>query len=223
MILFILITVLFLIYVVLCWKRLDWGLAVLVCCLPIYLVRFKIGWLPSTLLEVMAWFLVLVYIIKIISGGEWKKSLARLKKLLKKWWVPILLFLVAATISVFVSEDLRHAAGRWKAYFLEPILVFLIFLDVIRSKKQVKMILWALGLSAGLISLSAILQYIFGINIPAAYGAPNLKRAVSFYGYPNAVGLYVAPIVTLFAGLLIEKIQGYKLQTNSKSQIPNSK
>src|SRR4030042_2941825 len=48
-----------------------------------------------------------------------------------KFTLPIFLFLLSATISVFVSPDKRAAIGIWKAYFIEPILFLIVFLDIL--------------------------------------------------------------------------------------------
>lgn len=191
------------IYAIICWRRLDIGLSLVVFGMPLYLLRLNLGPLPSTFLELMILVLTLIFVVKKILNKEIKQTFANWRELLKRWWLPILLFLLAAVISVFVSADFKHALGRFRAYFVEPIFVFLILLDIVRSKKQLQNIFWALGLSSLFISIYAIVQYIFNLNIPADYNVPNLKRATSFYDYPNAVGLYVAPIVTLFCGLLI--------------------
>ncbi|MDD3888095.1 MAG: O-antigen ligase family protein [Patescibacteria group bacterium] len=191
------------IFATICWKWLDFGLGLVVLGMPFYLLRMNIGPLPSTFLELMILTLCLIFVVKKIINREAKSTFENWRVLLKKWWLPILLFLLAAIISVFVSADFKHALGRWRAYFFEPILIFLIFLDVVRSKKQLQIVIWALGLSSLAISFGAVFQYIFNINIPADYNIPNLKRATSFYDYPNAIGLYVAPIVTLFCGLII--------------------
>ena len=46
----------------------------------------------------------------------------------KSLFIAVALFLIAATISVFTSIDLRAAAGEWKAFYFEPILVFIILI-----------------------------------------------------------------------------------------------
>jgi len=204
------------IFATICWKWLDFGMGLVVLGMPFYLLRMNIGPLPSTFLELMILTLCLIFVVKKIIHREVKSTFQNWRMSLKRWWLPILLFLLAAIISVFVSADFKHALGRWRAYFFEPILIFLIFLDVVRSKKQLQIVIWALGLSSLAISFGAIFQYIFNINIPADYNVPNLKRATSFYDYPNAIGLYVAPIVTLFLGLLIcafKNIFSFKFQT----------
>lgn len=214
------------IFAIICWKWLDFGLGLVVFGMPFYLLRINIGPLPSTFLELMVLTLFLIFVVKKIINREAKSTFENWRVLLKKWWLPILLFLLAAIISVFVSADFKHALGRWRAYFFEPILIFLIFLDVVRSKRQLNIIIWALGLSSLAISLGAIFQYIFNINIPSDYNIPNLKRATSFYDYPNAIGLYVAPIVTLFLGLSIgvfKNFLDFKFKVSNLKSIPNDK
>jgi O-antigen ligase len=91
--------------------------------------------------------------------------------------------------------------GIWKAYFFEPILVFILVLNIFRDKRDWQKILWALLLSAISVSALAIYQKITGQFISNPFWAnAATRRAVSWFGYPNAVGLYLAPLVLLFLG-----------------------
>ena len=192
----------FLIFAILCIKQLNWGLVVIAALLPTYLIRFKIGSVPFTFLEGMILIVVAFWIIREIQNKNLGKKIKRLPKC--KFFLPGILFFTAATISVFVSPDLKAAAGIWKAYFLEPLLLFLVFINVVQSKKQLRAIVWALGLSALFISTVALIQYFTGLGIPESYNLPGMKRSTSIYGYPGAIGLYVGPILVLFLGLLIK-------------------
>ena len=113
---------------------------------------------------------------------------------------------------MFISPNLRGAAGAWKAYFIEPILFLMVFLNVIKTKKDLELIFYALGFSAIYISLFAIYQKFTGFAIPYPWQEEAVRRVTSFYRFPNAVGLYLAPIVVLYAGLLFNKIQNTKYQ-----------
>ncbi|MEK7102236.1 MAG: hypothetical protein AAB912_01235, partial [Patescibacteria group bacterium] len=48
-------------YTILAIARFRWALFVLIALLPTYLIRFRLGPLPSTWLEVMIWIAVLVW------------------------------------------------------------------------------------------------------------------------------------------------------------------
>jgi O-antigen ligase len=229
----ILIILFFCFFVCLAWRNLIWATAFVVAFLPSYLIRFNLGPIPLTLLEGMILILFITWSIKSLRArptklAEPNKSASifqnygiasTLKRLATTgWWWTILLWLAVATISMFVSPDLRAAAGIWKAYFIEPILFFIVFVSVIKEKKDLELIFYALGFSALYISAFAIYQKFTGIAIPnPIWQAAETRRVTSFYGYPNAVGLYLAPIVTLYVGWLFNKI------LNTKYEIQNAK
>lgn len=175
---------------------LDWAIAVCVALLPTYLIRFQIGFVPMTFLEVFILLIVLVWLIKVLVNKE---------KIYfpKEWKILTALFLIAGTIAVFVSPDLKQALGLWKAYIIEPVLFFIVFINVIKTPEQRKRIYWAFGLTTIFICLITIFQYIGLIEIPAHYGFESPKRATGVFPFPTAVGKYLAPIVALFIGLLL--------------------
>jgi hypothetical protein len=58
-------------------------------------------------------------------------------------------------------------------------------------------------LSTVAVSVFAIYQYITGQYIPNDFWASSVnRRATSFFPFPNAVGLYLAPIIMLLVGNL---------------------
>ncbi len=184
-------------FALLVWRKPTWAVALIVFALPTYLIRFQIMNIPLTLLEVMILVLFLVWAIK----TAYKKQPIILSKY--KWW--ILLFLIVATISVFVSESRLAAWGIWKAYFVEPILFFLVLINTIKTKKDWGLLVGALWFSALVVSIVAVIQKFTGWWIPNEFWrAEETRRVTSVFGYPNAVGLYLAPIAMLFAGILMQ-------------------
>jgi O-antigen ligase len=93
--------------------------------------------------------------------------------------------------------------GIFKAYFFEPVLFFIVLLNVIKGEKGREKILWSLTISALAVSVLSIYQKITGqfIDNPI-WAAADTRRVVSFFGYPNAIGLYLGPIVLLIIGWL---------------------
>ncbi len=127
---------------------------------------------------------------------------------LKYFKLAIMLFVVASTVSLFVAPDLRAAAGIWKAYIIEPILFLIVFVDTIRTRERVRNIIWALGLSTVIPGILAIVQKFTGIWIPNEFwAAEETRRVTSVYGYPNAIGLYFAPIITLLIGITVARLR----------------
>ncbi|MFA5184506.1 MAG: O-antigen ligase family protein [Patescibacteria group bacterium] len=190
-------------FLVLALSRLDWAVLVIIAALPAYLIRFHILGFPLTLLEVMI----------LIAFAVWffKSFVPNLKSLLREngrhlaypyaW--EIILVLILSFVAAGVTGFNAGALGIWKAYFFEPILFFILLFNVFKNRNELPKIFWALLLSAAAISLFAIFQKITGAFIAnPAWAAAETRRAVSVFGYPNAVGLYLAPIIMLLTGWL---------------------
>ncbi len=203
----ILLILFFFAYAYLAWRNLFWAVAAILTLLPTYLIRFSLGPMPMTILEGMVLILFAVWVIK--SKIKKEKISLPVKILEKKKWAWLVLaWLVFATISLLISPDLRAAAGIFKAYFFEPILFLFVFLSVVRTKKDLEIIFYALGISALYVSAFAVYQKFTGFAIPnPIWQAAETRRVTSFYGFPNAIGLYLAPIIVLYVGWIISKFQ----------------
>jgi len=99
-------------------------------CLPLYLLRFKIFWIPSTALELMIYILFALWFFK--RKDCFKKLIIKNRSFL----TPALLLFISATFSTLLSKNLIISAGIWKAYFLDPLLFLIVLLDVAKSKSR---------------------------------------------------------------------------------------
>jgi len=190
-----------LIFLVLALWRVDYALFCLIAALPSYLIRFSVLGIPSTVLEVMI----------LITFAVWffKSWLPRLKSIFKRGaeriaypfsW-EIISLIVLSFIATGIASFSLGSLGIWKAYFFEPILVFILIFNIYHEKKDWQKILWACLLSAITVSSLAIYQKITGQLIANPFWANEAtRRVVSFFGYPNAVGLFLAPLVLIFLG-----------------------
>ena len=199
--------ILFLIFfTILAWKKLDWALLLIIATLPSYLIRFQVINIPLTLLEGM---ILIAFAVWVIS-----KDGLKLKGLFKKegkraypYHFEIIAVLVLAWIGIIVAGIKPEALGTFKAYFIEPILLFILIINKLRDEAGQKKIIYSLAISALVVSLLAIYQKITGQFISNPFWAnAETRRAVSFFGYPNAIGLYLAPIIMLMTGQLFKSI-----------------
>lgn len=192
---FLFIILFIILFAILCAVNIKTAALVTIFALPSYLIRFSVFGIPMTLLEVM---ILLVFIGTVYA----KKGKLRIPMHI----FFLLLFLVAGVISIIIAPEYRAALGIFKAYIVEPLLFYIVIVNIF-EKQDLKMICRILGASAIIIALIALVQYVGGWGIPYPWHDFPGRRAVSIYGYPNAVGLYLAPIASLFIGkvLLVKK------------------
>lgn len=162
--------------------------------LPAYRIRFQVGHLPTTALEVLFWIIIAVWLIL-------DRRYARLSLIMREHrslLIAIILFLTSATISIFTSLNTRAALGEWKAFYVEPVMLFFILITSIKTKKQINTILLSLITLSLITSMLAIYQHFTGFFVPHAFWANRgTYRVTAWYGFPNAVGLFLAPLVPL--------------------------
>jgi len=203
-----LVTIYLLLFTFIAWNRFNFALALFFFLLPTYLIRFNVGLIPTTILEIMFLVIFVIWIIKHTSRNTYHVTLDIIKKN-KILFVGVFFFLLTATISIFTSSDIKSALGEWKAFYIEPILMFFIITTTFKSsnKKLINSIIFALILSGLLTSLLAIYQHFTGWMVPWDFWQNNETfRVTAWYGFPNGVGLYLAPIWPLAVYLFRKKI-----------------
>jgi O-antigen ligase len=184
----VLLALIILLFAALTWRDVRTGIFLLFASLPSYLLRFELFGVPMTLLEALLLACAVIWAMRQLRARADVRFLG-------PWTIPLLLFLIAGTLSVFVSLDQTAALGVWKAYILEPILFFVLVRSTLTYPRDVDTMLFALGVSAVFISAFAIFQVATGLALPIPWDVE--RRATSVFPYPNAVGLYLGPIIML--------------------------
>lgn len=169
--------------------------------LPLYVVRFHILGLPSTLLEALT--------LAAIASAAVEQLLSRQRTNLKREPQRLLLLgtllALAGLAAVAYSPQPLAGLGLWRAYFLEPLLLAWLVLSRTSSPKQLRHLLWALVLGGTAVAVYAIYQRLTGYGIPATWQPEDVRRVTSWLGYPNAVGLLLAPLSLLAVGLALPR------------------
>jgi O-antigen ligase len=142
------------------------------------------------------------------------------------WFWLILAWLAVGLAAVFVSPDKWAALGHWRAYFLEPILLLIVFLDLAKRDRfstptsstmssASNTILFGLSISAIICSLWAIGQKIFGGGMSSLeswqYPLQPIWRSTGFFPHPSFLGLFLGPLTILFLGKSFEFFKSKKL------------
>ena len=153
---------------------------------PLYLIRFSIFGIPTTMLEIMIYILFGVWILKnkkSIHVRESIKSFYKNDKMLA--WGITLLFL-GTILSTFHSSDLRTSLGVLKGWFFDPFIFFIIFVSEIKNQKHITNSLLSYILSGFAVALTGIA---YAINGSMTFDG----RLRAIYESPNYLAMYIAP------------------------------
>lgn len=167
----------------LAWKDLNKTLILLCALTPTYLIRSSLGSVPTTLFELFA---LIVIIRFLFTFRSWKIDYR-----FKPFHLFFVLIGVAAIIGMFIAPDRLSALGILKAYYIEPFILGAIMLNRF-TRKDFKLALLAWFGSGIMLSLFAFIQIGFHVGIPEAWATES--RATSLFPYPNALGLFLAPL-----------------------------
>ena len=163
-------------------KTINFIIYLIVFSLPLYLVHFKIVWIPVTILELMIYALFIIWLSYFIIKKE--------KITDSKFYLPLLLIFIGATISTLFSSDIQVSAGIWKAWFIAPMLFFIVIINSIKTKKQIKNIILTLTLSGFIVALIALFYW---FNKDLTYDF----RLQAFYNSPNYLAMFLSPVLIL--------------------------
>lgn len=163
-------------------KILEKGIYLVVLGLPLYLIRFKIFDIPTTLLELMIFGLFIGWLINGFNFKDFKNLLITHYLLL----IAILLILIGVSIATVYSWDFRVSAGIWKAWFIDPLLFFIVFISVIKKPEQITRVFYCLIFSGFAVSIISLIYLIQG-------NLDGQGRLQGFYNSPNYLAMYLAP------------------------------
>lgn len=145
----------------------------------------------------------IVAVIAIESKRAWqtpRSFLAALQEATesnKLFAIGTILIFIASIIGIIVSPDKRAALGVARAFFWEPMLLsWLIITAKPDAEVSRKAFLAGLAVSAGIAIVWGFIQYLHPAFIPEPW--PAERRITGIFPFPNALALYLAPLVSLF-------------------------
>lgn len=190
-----------------CRRSTRSGILVLMATLPLYLVRMDIGPLPTNLLELGAIVLIVSWLIE----SHRRQRLRSVIEVMKNHrWISLGtgLMILGSLLGLIISPDPLSSLSAIKSFLVEPILIALIVIDVETREQRsmhdrIRPYLIALSIPVIVASVVAIIQVTTGSWIPEAWALE--RRATGIFPYPNALGHFVAPIVTVLILLFTAK------------------
>jgi O-antigen ligase len=194
-------------FTVLSYKRLDLAVLLIIAGTPLYLIRFSALGIPLTFLEIMIIIAFVVWFL-IKDGAQIKTIFKKEGRTPYPYRFELIGVLILSWLAIITAGMSFEALGVFKAYFFEPLLLFILVINLFSNPLGRKKIIWALAVSSLIVSVFAIYQKITGDFISNPFWAnQETRRVVSFFGYPNAVGLFLAPLVLLFIGRLFQSLK----------------
>lgn len=169
---------------ILSFKNFPSALSLLPALTPLYLIRYQIFGLPTTLLELI----IFITILFAFLHHRKKLLLQIFTDNTKILWLSALLI---GAIAIFTAPNSLSAFGLFRAYLLAPIFLYFIYKFHFPTEKlpELKQNLYFLTL---FLVAFALFQVLTGNNLPAPWDFE--LRATSIFPYPNALGLFLSPI-----------------------------
>lgn len=173
--------------------------------LPTYLIRFTVWGLPTTALEILLAGFLLATVVRFNT----KDLILKITQLGPINYA-IGLFVLSGLIGTIISPEPLRALGQLKSLIIEPILFFYAALLIIKTPRDLTIVLRWLLLSSLVISLFGLIQYFTHLGLPLRFWGNGLepKRVVSVFEYPNALALYLAPLLVFFVALVSRTTRG---------------
>ena len=158
------------------------------------MIRWHIGPLPSTVLEASILLTIAVFAVEAYRAKhplQWRSPFT----------IPAAVFLVAGAISVLVSPEHVKGLGLYRAYLVEPIAFYFVLGHVVPSAWRARLILGGLaagasvaGIANAVVVLNAIRHHTLNLALPPP---------VVIYNTPNAVALFLVPLIGIAASLFL--------------------
>lgn len=184
------------------YNKTAYGLYIILATVPAFLLRTRIFFIPTTWLELAIYTVAVISIIKHIQNNTLEAHFYYILHKAKPYVIPIAILILSVLISVLISKNQTSAIGILKAWFFDPLLFGIIFLDGCHAKNSRTAFIFYLSIGAWPIIIYGLIEYILGINmiIPG--------RLDSFFNSPNYTAMYLVPMTILIAGWIIKKKRG---------------
>lgn len=185
------------VFVILCWFRLPAAVTLLPLALPFYLA-------PKTVIrsgrfspaEIILWICLLVacaqWLVARVRHERWRYSLSlsELRERIGPFLIPIVVFVLAAVLSIFVANAHSSAERAFREEVLDPLLYVGLLFCCLRTRSDLTRLLYTFFAIGFFIACFACVQYKLIGKTYTVYGSPNSTGLLFDYTLP--VGLALA-------------------------------
>ena len=172
-----------------------WSLAVVAGAMPSYVARFGVRPIRSDLLEVLVLLTIALY-----AGGH-LRTWSSWRPLRTGLEIPTALLLLAGLISIAVSTDHFGALGFYRAYFIEPIVLFYVAIDLLRKPSDFRIVLLGFAIGTTIFSILNLGAWVIALKNHVDINLGNAPEAL--YTSPNSVAIFMEPAVAIAAGFVL--------------------
>ena len=161
--------------------------------MPLYIVRFKVGPIPTTLLEILILTTIAIYAVAFLAGRAPLPTRTGFE-------IPVALLLVAGAAGVVVAADHRGALGIYRAYLVEPAALFYVATAVFRDPASFKPLLASVA-GASILYSAVDLGYFLVAALSGRIVPGHVAAAFSLN--PNYVAMYLEPLIGVATGFVL--------------------
>jgi putative inorganic carbon (HCO3(-)) transporter len=171
-----------------------WAVALTAGAMFTYVWRFKVGPVPTNVLEILVLATMALYVVGRLKSGSWRPHRTGLE-------IPTALLLIAGAVAIAVSPNHIGALGFYRAYFVEPVILFYVAIDLLRAPRHFRIVL--LGLAAGS-TLFAILNLgAWAIALLSHQPIATANAPEALYTSPNSVAIFLEAPFAIAAGYVL--------------------
>ena len=198
-----------LIFAVLCWYRLPFAVALIPLSLPYYLQqKTVISHYSFSITEIALLTCAVVALSQfLLQRGNWRYSLSwrELQDRLGPFVLPIIIFVLASGISVFIAISSKVALRAFREEVLEPVLYVFLAMFCLRTRQDVARLLLAMLLSGLVVALLGIAQYFF-FRSHLVLESDGIRRVHAMYGSANSIGLFFDYVLPIGLALILVRV-----------------
>ncbi len=116
---------------------------------------------------------------------------------------PILFYLIFVAFSLINSQFLITSLRGFFFKTIEHFLLFFVIVETVRTKKDLKKIVFAILISCTIIGINSLWQYFTGYDFLRGYPLCSLKRLTASFKFPNGLAGWLVTVIPLSISLVI--------------------